>query len=124
MALRSYGGDEDRIVKGFIVKIHGSLMHAYADGILEYWLEIAPAQTRVSRLRRNQGLRKPADTTYDALPSESEVSDEIDDEDSGEGTKGKKKRRGGGPPPEPDSHLRVWMPACVVGYMIPDLVEQ
>ena len=124
MALRSDGEDEDGILKDLIVKIHGSRMHAYTDGILEYRLEIAPAQLVCLASAGIQGLRKPADTTYDVLPSESEDSDEVDDEGGGEGTKGRKKRRGGGPPPEPDSHLRVWMPACMVGYVLPDLVEQ
>ena len=124
MALRSDGGDEESILKDLIVKIHGSRMHAFTDGILEYRLEIAPAQLVCLASAGIQGLRKPADTTYDVLPSESEDSDEVDDEDGGGGTKGRKKRRGGGPPPEPDSHLRVWMPACMVGYVLPDLVEQ
>jgi hypothetical protein len=70
-----------------------------------------------------QGLRKPADTTFDVLPSESEDSGEVDDEDGDGGTGRKKKRRGGGPPPDPASHLRVWMPACMVGYVLPDLVD-
>jgi len=124
MALRSDGGDEDSILKDLIVKIHGSRMHAYTDGILEYRLEIAPAQLVCLASAGIQGLRKPADTTYDVLPSESEDSDSVDDEGGGGGTKGRKKRRGGGPPPEPDSHLRVWMPACMVGYVLPDLVGQ
>ena len=125
MALRSYGGDdEDSILKDLIVKIHGSRMHAYTDGILEYRLEIAPAQLVCLTSAGIQGLRKPADTTYDVLPSESEDSDEVDEEEGNGGTKGRKKRRGGGPPPEPDSHLRVWMPACMVGYVLPDLVKQ
>ena len=123
MALRSDGGDEDSILKDLIVKIHGSRMHAYTDGILEYRLEIAPAQLVCLASAGIQGLRKPADTTYDVLPSESEDT-EVDDEGSGGGKKGRKKRRGGGPPPEPDSHLRVWMPACMVGYVLPDLVER
>lgn len=124
MALRSACGDEDGILKDLIVKIHGSRMHAYTDGILEYRLEIAPTQLVCLASAGIQGLRKPADTTYDVLPSESEDSDGVDDEGGGGGTKGRKKRRGGGPPPEPDSHLRVWMPACMVGYVLPGLVEQ
>ncbi|KAH8985375.1 PIN domain-like protein [Lactarius akahatsu] len=91
-----------------IVKIHGSRTHAYTDSILEYRLEVAPAQL-------------PADTTYDVLPSESEESDgDLDNGDTGR----RKRKRGAGPPPEPDSHLRVWMPACMVCPALPDLVER
>ncbi|KAH9993037.1 PIN domain-like protein [Russula vinacea] len=107
-----------------IVKIHASRTHAYTDGILEYRLEIAPAQLVRIASAGIQGLRKPADTTYDVLPSESEDSDEGDNEDGPVGTSRRKKRRGGGPPPEPESHLRVWMPACMVRLVLPNLVDR
>ncbi|KAI0297015.1 hypothetical protein B0F90DRAFT_1912851 [Multifurca ochricompacta] len=112
--------DEKNGLGELIVKIHGTRMHAYTDGILEYRLEIAPAQLVCLASAGIQGLRKPADTTYDVLPSE---SDESDDPDGDAGTCAKKKRRGG-PAPEPDSHLRVWMPACMVRFACPDLVNQ
>ncbi|KAI9459847.1 hypothetical protein BJY52DRAFT_1148620 [Lactarius psammicola] len=117
------GGDGDGGgLRGLIVKIHGSRMHAYTDSILEYRLEVAPAQLVRLACAGIKGLRKPADTTYDVLPSESEESGgDPDDEDTG---KGRKKKRGTGPPPEPDSHLRVWMPACMVRPALPDLVER
>jgi hypothetical protein len=126
MALRTDDEDEDNdsSLRDLIVKIHNSRMHAYTDGILEYRLEVAPAQLVRLASAGIQGLRKPADTTYDVLPSESEDSDEGDDEGARSGGNGKKKRRGNGPPPEPDSHLRVWMPACMVRYVLPDVVEQ
>ncbi|KAI0255432.1 hypothetical protein BJV78DRAFT_1279225 [Lactifluus subvellereus] len=111
--------DGDDGLGDLIVKIHGSRTHAYTDGILEYRLEIAPAQLVRLASAGVQGLRKPADTTYDVQPSESEDSDDLD----GEGGTNRKKRRGG-PPPEPDSHLRVWMPACMVRIARPDLVNQ
>ena len=114
--------DKDSNLGDLIVKIHGSRTHASTDGILEYRLEIAPAQLVRLASAGIQGLRKPADTTYDVLPSESEESEEDNDEDGAAG--GRKKRRGGGPPPEPDSHLRVWMPACMVRLILPDLVER
>ena len=123
MALEVDSGEDDSSLGDFIVKIHGSRMHAYTDGLLEYRLEIAPAQLVHLASAGIQGLRKPADTTFDVLPSESEDSGEVDDEDGHAGTGRKKKRRGGGPPPEPESHLRVWMPACMVRYVLPDLVE-
>lgn len=123
MALATDGGEDENGLKDLVVKIHGSRTHAFTDGILEYRLEIAPAQLVRLASAGVQGLRKPADTTYDVLPSESEDSDEGDDEDGHAGTGKKKKRRGGGPPPEPESHLRVWMPACMVRFVLPDLVD-
>ena len=123
MGLEADSGEDDSILGGLIVKIHGSRTHAYTDGLLEYRLEIAPAQLVHLASAGIQGLRKPADTTYDVLPSESEDSDEVDDEDGHAGTGRKKKRRGGGPPPEPESHLRVWMPGCMVRYVLADLVD-
>jgi Holliday junction resolvase Gen1 C-terminal domain len=116
------GGDN---LGDLIVKIHGSRTHAYTDGILEYRLEIAPASLVRLASAGIQGLRKPADTTYDVQPSESdEESEDLDDDNEGAGTGKKKKRRGGGQPPEPDSHLRVWMPACMVRLAHPELVRK
>ncbi|KAH9009129.1 hypothetical protein EDB84DRAFT_1446468 [Lactarius hengduanensis] len=51
-----------------IVKVHSLRMHAYTDSILEYRLEIAPAQLVHLACAGIQGLQKPADTTYDVLP--------------------------------------------------------
>ena len=124
MALRTDGRDDDNSLDDLIVKIHSSRTHASTDGILEYRLEIAPAQLVRLVSAGVQGLRKPADTTYDVLPSESEDSDDVDDQDGQVGTSRRKKRRGGGPPPEPESHLRVWMPACMVRFVLPDLVDR
>ena len=126
MALGADDEDEESSLRDLIVKIHSSRMHAYTDGILEYRLEIAPAKLVHLASAGIQGLRKPADTTYDVLPSESDDSDEeVDDEGGRGGTDNRrKKRRGGGPPPEPESHLRLWMPACMVRFVLPDLVAQ
>jgi hypothetical protein len=124
MALEADDREDDNSLEDLVVKIHASRTHAYTDGILEYRLEIAPAQLVRLASAGVQGLRKPADTTYDVLPSESEDSDEDDDEDGHVGTGRRKKRRGGGPPPEPDSHLRVWMPACIVRLVLPNLVDR
>ena len=124
LALEADSGDDDGNLGDLVVKIHGSRTHAYTDGLLEYRLEVAPAQLVHLASAGIQGLRKPADTTYDVLPSESEDSGDVDDEDGDAGTGRKKKRRGGGPPPEPESHLRVWMPACIVRHVLPDLVDR
>jgi Holliday junction resolvase YEN1 len=125
MALEADGEEsEGSGLRDLIVKIHSSRTHAYTDGILEYRLEIAPAPLVRLASAGIQGLRKPADTTYDVLPSESDDSDDGDDEDGCGGTGKRKKRRGGGPPPEPESHVRVWMPACMVRIALPDLIER
>jgi Holliday junction resolvase YEN1 len=116
-------GGGDGGLQEFIMKIHGSRMHAYTDRILEYRLEVAPAQLVHLASVGIQGLRKPADTTYDVQPSESE---EESGRDSNVRDMGKKRKRRGcaGPPPEPESHLRVWMPACMVRAALPNLVGQ
>ncbi|KAH9010391.1 PIN domain-like protein [Lactarius pseudohatsudake] len=108
-------------LRGLVVNIHGSRMHAYTDGILEYRLEVAPAQL-VSLARAGiQESRKPADTTYDVLPSASEDSGgDPDDRDTGT----RKRKHGARAPLEPDSHLRMWMPACMVRPALPDLVKR
>ncbi|KAI9430462.1 PIN domain-like protein [Lactarius indigo] len=108
-------------LRGLILKIHSSRMHAYTDGILEYRLEVAPARLVYLARAGIQELRKPADTTYDVLPSASE--DSGGDPDNGD-TGTRKRKRGAGYPLEPDSHLRMWMPACMVRPALPGLVER
>lgn len=109
-------------VDGLITKIHGSRSHAYTDSILEYRLEVAPAQLVCLASAGIQGLRKPADTTYDVLPSESEDESGGDSDIRDMGRRRKKRSRQS--PPEPDSHLRVWMPACMVRLALPELVKR
>ncbi|KAH9024834.1 hypothetical protein EDB84DRAFT_1615071, partial [Lactarius hengduanensis] len=120
---RDTGGDGDGGgLQELIVKVHSLRMHAYTDNILEYRLEVAPAQLVHLACAGIQGLRKPADTTYDVLPSEFEESggDPDDDGDTG----GRKKKRGACSQAEPDSHLRMWMPACMVHPALPDLIQR
>ncbi|KAI9444389.1 hypothetical protein BJY52DRAFT_1373458 [Lactarius psammicola] len=124
MGVRAHGtgdGGGDGGLRELIVKIHGSRSHAYTNSILEYRLEVAPAELVRLACAGIHGLREPADTTYDVLPSESEESD--GDSDGGDTGK-RRKKRGAGPPPEPDSHLRMWMPACLLLAVLPDLVKQ
>ncbi|KAI0776802.1 hypothetical protein BD413DRAFT_668950 [Trametes elegans] len=71
-----------------IVRIHSSRRAASTDNVLEYRLEIAPAQ--------------------------------LSGDDEG-GKKGKKTKK---PPPEPDSHLRIWLPACMVEIVEPEMVDE
>ncbi|KAG2143416.1 uncharacterized protein EDB93DRAFT_586831 [Suillus bovinus] len=105
--------EEDRL----IIKIHSSRRHASTDGILEYRLEIAPAQLVQLAGDGIQGIRPPIeiDTAFDDT--------EGDDEDSGGGGKKKGKSKEKKTPPDPESHLRVWMPACMVQIVEPELVE-
>ncbi|KAH9022361.1 PIN domain-like protein [Lactarius deliciosus] len=113
-------GDADGL-RGLIVNIHGSRTHAYTDGILEYRLEVTPVQLVYLAHAGIQESRKPVDTTYDVLPSASEDSGgDPDDRDTGT----RKRKRGAGAPLEPDSHLRMWMPACMVRPALPDLVKR
>ncbi|KAH7924438.1 hypothetical protein BV22DRAFT_508362 [Leucogyrophana mollusca] len=104
--------DEDRL----IVKIHSSRAHASTDGLLEFRLEIAPAQ--LVRLSEDgvKGIRPPieADDIFD--------DDEGDDEEEDRPSKSKTKSRK--PPPDPESHIRVWMPASMVRMVEPHLVAQ
>lgn len=100
--------DEERL----IVKIHSSRRHASTDSVLEYRLEIAPAQL----VRLCEGGIKGLRT---AIPPG--LSDSGDGDDS-DGKKGGKKTKK--PPPEPESHLRMWMPACMVEIVEPELVEE
>ena len=120
IALEADNGEDDTSLGDLIVKMHGS--HIYTDG-LRHRPEIVPAQLVHLASAGIQGLRAPAnaDTTYDVrdLPFESEEG-EVDDEDGHAGTGRQKKRRDGSPLP---GHLRVWMPACMVRYVLPDLVD-
>lgn len=107
--------DEDGEGK-LIVKIHSSRQHASTDGVLEYRLEVAPAH--LVRLAESgvRGLRTALATGLD------DDSDAPEDDDSDGGGKGKK--RVPRPPPDPQSHLRIWLPACMVRVARPDLVEE
>ncbi|KAG5725110.1 Flap endonuclease GEN like protein [Termitomyces sp. T112] len=94
--------------KRLIIKIHSERRHVSTDEILEYRLEIAPAQLVHLAQSGIKGIRSP------------EGPDEWADEDEeDEGGKGTKK-----PPPDPESHMRVWMPACMVHPVEPRLVEE
>ncbi|KAL1938935.1 hypothetical protein VTO73DRAFT_11088 [Trametes versicolor] len=99
-----------------IVKIHSSRQHASTDKILEYRLEVAPAQLVRLCEAGLKGLRT-------AVPPDLTDSEEDGDEDDEEGgKKGKKKTKK--PPPDPDSHLRIWLPACMVEMVEPEMVDE
>jgi Holliday junction resolvase YEN1 len=114
------GGGDDGLQE-LIVKIHSLRTHACTDLILKYRLEVAPAQLVCFASAGVQELRKPADTTYDILPSESE--DECG-RDLDVRNMGRRKIHGTGSPQESDGHLLMWMPACMVYPALPELIKQ
>ncbi|KJA13315.1 hypothetical protein HYPSUDRAFT_195818 [Hypholoma sublateritium FD-334 SS-4] len=111
---KEHGSESDSEEDGeerLIVKVHSSRTHTSTDGLLEYRLEIAPKQ--LVRLAESgiKGIRVPEGP--DEWASEKE-----DEEEGGP------KKRGKGQPVDPESHLRVWMPACMVKLVEPDLVQE
>ena len=111
--------DEDGEDK-LIVKIHSAREHASTDGVLEYRLEVAPAHLVRLAEAGVRGLRTALAT---GLDDSSDASGDEDDSDAGgKGSRGKK--RAPKPPPDPQSHLRIWLPACMVRIAQPDLVEE
>ncbi|KAJ2929825.1 hypothetical protein H1R20_g7278, partial [Candolleomyces eurysporus] len=91
--------DEERL----IVKIHSTRTHVSTDGLLEYRVEIAPAQ--LVRLAEHgiQGTRPK--------PTQEWESEEEGDEDKDQASS------------NPQDHMRLWMPACMVQLVEPGLVE-
>lgn len=111
-------GDDQDDEDPLMIKIHSSRQHASTDKILEYRVEVAPAQLAALAESGVQGLRSMehmdlGDTFSDLEPAE-------EDEEEG----GSKKKRGPKPPPDPKTHLRVWLPACMLEYVQPRLVEE
>ena len=100
------GGPEERLV----LKIHGTRTHLSTDGMLEYRLEIAPKQLVRMAESGIKGTRVPEG------PDEW-ASEEDEDEDAKTG-------KGKGGPIDPETHLRLWMPACMVALVEPHLVEE
>jgi Holliday junction resolvase YEN1 len=99
-------GPEERL----ILKIHGTRTHVSTDGMLEYRLEIAPKQLVRMAESGIKGTRVPEG------PDEW-ASEEDEDEDARTG-------KGKGGPIDPETHLRLWMPACMVALVEPQLVEE
>ncbi|KAI0739823.1 PIN domain-like protein, partial [Daedaleopsis nitida] len=108
-------GDEERL----IVYIHSSRMHPSTDNVLEYRLEIAPAQ--LVRLCEG-GIKGSRSSLLPHLSADDEDDAEVEDRDGGTAKKGKESK----PPSSlsPHSHLRVWMPACMVELVEPGLVVE
>ena len=93
-----------------ILKIHGTRTHPSTDRMLEYRLEIAPKQLVRMTESGIKGTRVPEG------PDEW-ASEEEGDEDARTG-------KGKGGPIDPETHLRLWMPACMVALVEPQLVEE
>ncbi|OBZ74413.1 hypothetical protein A0H81_05378 [Grifola frondosa] len=109
--------DDENPEEPLIVKIHSSRTHVSTDGVLEYRLEIAPAQLVRLCEAGVKGLRT-------AVPPELEESeDNVDDDEDDDSGAHKRKTKGKKPPPDPESHLRIWLPACMVRLVEPHLVE-
>lgn len=108
-SLDSDDDDNDRL----LVKIHSSRTHSSTDGILEYRLEVAPAQLIRLCEAGVRGLRTAVGPTLDSF------DDMEDDSDGVKGASITKK-----PPPDPQSHLRIWLPACMVRLVEPSLVAE
>lgn len=107
--MHSHANDDSSDDGGpFIIKIHSTRTHASTDGILEYRLEVAPAQLVRLTEAGVKGIRRPEDI---------DKFDDDEDDDDEEGGKGKS-------PPDPSSHLRVWIPASIVRLAEPDVVEK
>ena len=91
--------------EALITQIHNTRTHLSTDHLLEYRLEIAPAQLVRLAEAGIKGTRRPPD------------KDDVYSEDEGDGEEGKKSK-------DPNEHMRVWMPADMVKLVEPKLVEQ
>ncbi|KAF7310373.1 hypothetical protein HMN09_00579300 [Mycena chlorophos] len=116
--------DDDQVL---ITKITLSREHASTDHILEYRLEIDPAQ--LVRLAESgmQGLR--TEDVDDEFPELAEVFGGGDSDDDGKKKKGKMSAKWRELPEEERRELelkplKVWMPACMVRAAEPRLVRE
>jgi len=103
-----FDGDDDNREASLIVKIHSSRTHTSTDGIVEYRLEIAPASLVRLCEAGITGIRPPI----------------ADDEWADDGEVDQDEDRRGDKMPDPLSPIRVWMPACMVRIVEPQLVDQ
>lgn len=114
--------------EALIIKIHTSRTHKTTDGLLEYRLEVAPAQLVRLVEAGITGSRKPPDVddiyAEDDEGEDNEESDESDNDEEAGSKKKKKKCTGKGAKEfaDPESHVRIWMPACMVRLVEPELV--
>ena len=102
-----------------VTAIHGERRHTSTDHTVEYRLEIDPRGLVARAISGIQGLRQELKDSAAAGGLDDE-DDEDDDEDE---ETPKKKRVSKTRPADPDSKLRLWMPAVVVQYAYPGLVR-
>ncbi|KZO91641.1 hypothetical protein CALVIDRAFT_505443 [Calocera viscosa TUFC12733] len=102
-------------LSSLVLRIHSSRTHPSTDNMLEYRLEVDPAQLIAHTEAGIQGTRLPPDAVLDG-----EFSDPGSEDDDGQ-KKTKKKKTA---PPDPLSTLRIWMPAAIVRLACPALVEE
>lgn len=115
--------------EALITKIHATRTHKITDGLLEYRLEIAPAQLVRLVNAGIQGTRQApeVDDVYAAAAEEEEDEDSDSERSEGEGNKkgkGVKKKKGTTEFADPEEHVRMWMPACMVRLVEPELVAE
>ena len=110
------GDSESDDKEPLIIKIHSARNHASTDGLLEYRLEIAPAQLVRFAEAGIKGTREPPEKDEWAFEEETGGDDDGDD--------AVKRSKGPKPPPDPASRLRLWMPACMVEIAEPEIVEE
>ncbi|KIO27795.1 hypothetical protein M407DRAFT_232186 [Tulasnella calospora MUT 4182] len=108
--LNNQDDDEDPLM----IKIHSTRNHASTDHILEYRVEVAPAQLVALAESGVKGTRRIEDLGY------GETFSDLESDGEGNG----KKRTGPKAPPNPSDHLRVWLPALMMEYVQPSLVEE
>lgn len=107
--------EEEEEEHRLIQKIHSKREHASTDGVLEYRLEIAPAQLVKLTEAGVEGRRQLVDGA--------DLSDGDEGDEDGDGDGKKKKPGPKKPSPDPKSTLRIWMPACMVSVVEPELVQ-
>ena len=97
-----------------IIRIHSARNHPSTDELLEYHLEIMPVLLVQLAEAGINGTREPLEKDEWAFKEDTGG----DNDDSGKKSKGPKH------PPDPASHLRLWMPACMVEMTEPEIVEE
>jgi len=131
--------------EALITKVHSSRTHKTMDNLPEYRLEIAPAQLvrLVEGGIKGTRVEPEVDDIYADHEDEDDEDEDGDGDDGGfdcDSDEGEGAERGAGakkkvkkakgkekgvekPPANPNNHLRVWMPACMVKLVEPGLVE-
>jgi hypothetical protein len=107
--------DDDDEINPLIGKITKSRRHVSTDGLLEYRVQISPAQLVALTCSGIKGTRpEPAHTAadFDDLPEEGGSQASLAAE------RGWKK-----PPPHPEAPLLMWIPASMMCHVHPGLVE-